>query len=524
PICASTLGKSGSTLMPGSLSGPNGVQFGTIGGATCDWNGANNNDVWIKFTPTSSNVCISISGLDFNLQSVIVTDANADGDNDPCTYTGAFPNPAGNDPRWTLVSCPNNAIYSGTSGTQLNQQHCFTAVVGKSYYLVVDGTGGIESPFFIQGVSGLPDIDIPPACQADITISENSGIPNDGMICSGETATLTATGGGTYLWSTGAATPSIIVSTSGTYTVTVTVGTCTATATKTITVKSLPSVTEIHSSPTCPGGNDGTINLTLTGNNPFTFNWNTPNGSGLINGNEDQFSLTSGTYNVTVTDKNSCKQSISVILPSGIDMIPPNITCPTDITIQCNASILPANTGSPIVSDNCSGNITTSYTDITNFNGCGGYTGSITRTWRATDSSNNSKTCIQTITVRDNIPPVALCKDITVSLDGNGDASITAAQINNGSNDQCTPQGNLILSVNPSSFTCINKGMNNVTLTVTDACNNSSQCVAKVTVQDNSAPSIVCPPDITIQCNQSILPATTGTATGSDNCSGLSIT
>ena len=82
PICASTSGKAGSSLMPGSLSGPNGVQFGTIGGATCDWNGANNNDVWIKFTPTSANVCISISGLDFNLQSVIATDANVDGDND----------------------------------------------------------------------------------------------------------------------------------------------------------------------------------------------------------------------------------------------------------------------------------------------------------------------------------------------------------------------------------------------------------------------------------------------------------
>jgi len=155
-ICASTNGKTGSTLMPGSLTGPNGTSFGTIGGVACSWNGANNNDVWLQFVPTSTNVCISISGLDFSLQSVVVQDANQDGDNNPCTANVIS---GGNDQRWTLVSCPVSSIYTTSAGTLRNQNHCFTAVTGQTYYLVVDGNGGAESPFYIGAVSGLPAVE-----------------------------------------------------------------------------------------------------------------------------------------------------------------------------------------------------------------------------------------------------------------------------------------------------------------------------------------------------------------------------
>jgi len=153
PICATTSGMTGSTQMPGSLSGPNTNGFGTISGATCQWNGANNNDVWIKYTATDNWTCLTISGIsgtNITLQSVVVTDANRDNDNNPCTG----PTPTnGNDNRWTLTSCPRNAIYSTTAGTQFNQQHCFTSEIGKTYYLVVDGDGGAASKFWIWGNS-----------------------------------------------------------------------------------------------------------------------------------------------------------------------------------------------------------------------------------------------------------------------------------------------------------------------------------------------------------------------------------
>lgn len=153
PICAATNGKTPSLMMPGSLSG--GTTFGTIGGAICEWNGNNNNDVWVKFTPaTSGLVCISISSIGFNLQSIVVEDANADGDNNPCSYSGTFPNPSGNDPRWNITSCPRSNIYTTTSGTRLSQQHCFNAISGKFYYLVIDGNGGAEGNFYITGTLG----------------------------------------------------------------------------------------------------------------------------------------------------------------------------------------------------------------------------------------------------------------------------------------------------------------------------------------------------------------------------------
>lgn len=160
PLCAQTNGKTGSTQMPGSMSGPNTVTFGTIGGMTCDWNNANNNDVWIRFTATAGGVlCISVSGLQNSLQSIVVKDANADGDNNACTQN---PRLAGNDPNWVVASCPRSggdAIYGTTAGVTRNQQHCFPAQAGEVFYLVVDGNGGAESPFYVTGVSGpLPAI------------------------------------------------------------------------------------------------------------------------------------------------------------------------------------------------------------------------------------------------------------------------------------------------------------------------------------------------------------------------------
>ena len=146
PICASTNGKVGSSNLPGW----NGATF-----TGCQWNAANNNDVWIKFQPDATDVCIAISGLVDNLQSIIVTDPNADGDNNPCTG-------AGNGTYWNVLNCPRTGdnIYAAVTGTSRNQNHCFTAVIGQTYYLVVDGNGGAESPFYITGISGLTPLPI----------------------------------------------------------------------------------------------------------------------------------------------------------------------------------------------------------------------------------------------------------------------------------------------------------------------------------------------------------------------------
>jgi hypothetical protein len=161
PMCLQTNSKTSSSNMPGWIGSPCSAGFATtINGVVCDWNNANNNDVWIKFTASSpgGTLCMGISGLDQQQQSIIVTDANVDGDGNPCTQSSKNTVTC-NDPNWTVVSCPRNAIYTTTGGSTYNQQHCFTAIANTTYYLVVDGNGGVESPFYLTGFSGpLPAI------------------------------------------------------------------------------------------------------------------------------------------------------------------------------------------------------------------------------------------------------------------------------------------------------------------------------------------------------------------------------
>ena len=102
-------------------------------------------------------------------------------------------------------------------------------------------------------------------------------------------------------------------------------------------------------------------------------------------------------------------------------------------------------------------------------------------TWTATDLAGNTATCTQSITVNDTEVPTVICNDITVQLDAMGTATITAADINDGSTDNC---GIDTIEININTFDCSNLGNNTVTLLVTDVHGNSSSCDAIVTVED----------------------------------------
>ncbi|MFG6687678.1 LamG-like jellyroll fold domain-containing protein [Mariniflexile sp. HNIBRBA6329] len=173
---------------------------------------------------------------------------------------------------------------------------------------------------------------------------------------------------------------------------------------------------------------------------------------------------------------------------TAIDDTPPTITCPLDINQNtdpgiCGASLTIAN---PTVSDNCSSTFTYSSTRSDNEPLNAVFpVGTTTITWTATDEAGNtSASCTQTVSITDNEPPVASCKNITIALDPNsGTASISANQINNNSTDNCGIQS---LTLNKTSFDCTNIGSNPVVLTVTDVNGNASTCTATVTVTDLS--------------------------------------
>jgi gliding motility-associated-like protein len=168
-----------------------------------------------------------------------------------------------------------------------------------------------------------------------------------------------------------------------------------------------------------------------------------------------------------------------------------DITLPTVVTqnrtIYLNATGQATITAAQIdngSTDNCA--IATRTLSQTTFN-CNNV-GANNVTLTVTDASGNIRTGNATVTVVDSIKPTVVTQNITVNLNASGQATITAAQINNGSSDNC---GIASVTVNQTAFTCANTGANTVTLTVTDVNGNVKTKTATVTVVDNILPTVV---------------------------------
>jgi gliding motility-associated-like protein len=124
-----------------------------------------------------------------------------------------------------------------------------------------------------------------------------------GNICPGMSATLTASGGGTYRWNTGATTQVINPSTAGSYSVMVSVGKCKDTAYKTITLATLPTAVVSPNQSIYEGQS---ANLSASGG--LSYVWiNGMNGKSIT-----VFPKTSTVYCVTVYDVNSCSDTACV--------------------------------------------------------------------------------------------------------------------------------------------------------------------------------------------------------------------
>ena len=197
------------------------------------------------------------------------------------------------------------------------------------------------------------------------------------------------------------------------------------------------------------------------------------------------------TVTLTVTDVNG-NSATSTATVTVVDNVNPAITAPATIAVNadagaCFATI--ASLGTPATADNC-GVASVSNNAPETFP-----VGSTTVTWTVTDVNGNTATATQTVTVTDNENPIVITKNATVYLDGTGNASVTAAEVNNESSDNC---GIASISVSPNSFTCANVGANTVTLTVTDIHGNSATGTATVTIVDNVNPTITAPATVSV--------------------------
>lgn len=147
----------------------------------------------------------------------------------------------------------------------------------------------------------------------------------------------------------------------------------------------------------------------------------------------------------------------------------------------------------------------------------------IHRYYSIADTTGNRDTCFQVIVINDTIPPMAICKDITVNLDASGMATLTPQMLDDGSTDNCG--GALTFTTDINLFFGCNDvvagGSVVVHLIVTDACGNSSSCSSMVTVQDVTPPSITCPSNITVNNDVGVCYATNinyGSPVFTDNC------
>lgn len=178
------------------------------------------------------------------------------------------------------------------------------------------------------------------------------------------------------------------------------------------------------------------------------------------------------TYDGNSHFETSCEAKITIK-----DTINPVVKCKTATAYldeNGNATITPADVDDGS-GDNCDYSLDVSPSTF-NCNDLGD--NSVTLT--ITDDADNKKQCVTTVTVVDNIPPTAACKNISIYLDMNGYASITPDDIDNGSSDNC---GITSKNASKTEFGCDDEGANDVILTVTDASSNSDNCTAVVTVK-----------------------------------------
>lgn len=119
--------------------------------------------------------------------------------------------------------------------------------------------------------------------------------------------------------------------------------------------------------------------------------------------------------------------------------------------------------------------------------------GTDTFVYEVCDTFQECGTAEVTLQIVDLVPPVALCKSLTVYLWDENQVSIQPSEVDNGSTDNLALDH---LSLNQSTFGVGNLGINIVTLTATDTSGNSDSCEAMVTVQDAMPPIINCPANI----------------------------
>ena len=288
------------------------------------------------------------------------------------------------------------------------------------------------------------------------------------------------------------------------------------------------TISQVETAPeACPNANDGSIVITASTNSGSTLSYQLSGPIALSNDNGIFTGLPDGSYTVTASDGaiNGCQATqMNIVVAEGVDNTPPTANCVSElITIQLDesgtASLLASglDNGS---TDNCSETLDFAFPDGStqiNFD-CDDVNTTSYYAVAVFDAAGNQGACYSQVSIRDLIPPVAQCKDLTIELDASGTATFTDNMIDNGSSDNC---GSVSVQASSLALTCADIGSFEATFTAADASGNSSTCMGVVTVVDNIAPSVACQ-DITVHLDnngEAILSYGLFGVEATDNCS-----
>ena len=439
----------------------------------------------------------------------------------------------------SVVATANNWF----SGTTYGVENLSTTDVDATlnYWNAANGPGSVgpgsgalitTKVLYCQYLNGIPVLlggtGLATSPTVTILVTETSGTPNDGIICSGSSVTLdaTTTGATAYSWSTGATTASIVVAplTTTTYTVTVTFPGCTVTDDQVITV-SIPSCTITGTNgPVCPTSINTFDGPTAPG---LTYAWSITGNGTIGTSNLQTVTVTSGalcnnsfTLTLVTTDGSTCT-SMCTKTVNVLDNTPPVIT--TGTILACYPSVALAEAAAlaaTTATDACPGTLT----ETASTSG----TCSATITVTVTDACSNSATTTYTTRIDGTGPALTCPGNITINAATNL-CGKNAHYTDPTATDNCSGPITIVQTDN-SGF--INHDFFPVGVTIqsfqaTDGCGNSTTCSFTVTVVDNQMPIITgCPTNIVKSTDPGLCTAITGwvAPTASDNCPGVIMT
>jgi gliding motility-associated-like protein len=259
-------------------------------------------------TPTINVTTSGTYSLSVTIGPCTVTDSRAVTVNpNPVVNLGNDTTICGGDSVVLISTQPAGSTWAWSNGKTTDSIHVKTTGV---YILDVTNSGCSKKDTIAITVLPVLTVNLGP----DITV------------CSDATTTLSSSvtypPAATYLWSTGATTSSITVTTSGTYSLTVTLGSCSATDAITVTVRPSPVVNLGNDTTFCIGDS-----IILSSVQPAGSTWAWSTGSTL----DSIHVKTTGSYSLTVTNSFGCSKTdvIEVIVSTGVtvDLGPDSLSC-----------------------------------------------------------------------------------------------------------------------------------------------------------------------------------------------------